>query len=423
MVQLSSDCFAFGGGLAQLDAALEGVLRELEPISGFEQVPLTQSGQRILAENVVALEDVPPDNNSAVDGFAVFFDDLNIEGSTELPVVGRAAAGKPYHKLQKRGEAVQIFTGAIMPSGTGVEDPDTVFMQEDCKSLEGRVILPSGIKRGSNCRAAGEDIRSGNCILREGLRLRPQEVGLAASVGRIDLRVRSRLRVAIFSTGDEVMEPGGSRETGKIYDSNRYTLITLLKTIGCSVEDLGVLPDNPDVISTKLLKAASEHDLIVTSGGVSTGEEDHVKRIIDSQGRLFFWRLAIKPGRPVALGEIKNTLFIGLPGNPVAAMVTFLRVARPIILKLAGASNLFPKSYFVSSGFRYKKKPERREYIRVSTKELSNGRLVAEKFSREGAGILSSMVFADGLVELVEGSLGVEKGDLVRYFPFKEFDL
>ena len=423
MVQLTSDCFAFGGKLTRIDEALKSILDSLAIKKETEQIALNRALNKILAEDVIAAQNVPADNNSAVDGYSVFFDDLKETGSTELPVVGKAAAGKPLNSTQKRGEAVRIFTGAVMPNGAESQDPDTVLMQEDCQVEDGNVIIPPGIKRGSNRRLSGEDIAAGTRVLEAGMRLRPQDIGLAAATGKVLLSVRKPLRVAVFSTGDEVLDPGEELARGKIYDSNRFTLLNLLTTLGCEVEDIGVVPDNPALIEKAVSSSTQQKDLIITSGGVSTGEEDHVKNLIEKTGELLFWRLAIKPGRPVALGRLKGAFFIGLPGNPVAAMVTFLKIARPIILHLSGARNIYPRPFIGKADFDYAKKPERKEFVRVKVQEDKTEGLVFRKYEKEGAGILSSLVFADGLVELPEEAIKIRRGDTVRYFPFSEFGI
>jgi len=423
MVQLTSDCFAFGGKLTRIDEALKSILDSLAIKKDTEQIALNRALNRILAEDVIALENVPADNNSAVDGYSIFFDDLNKTGSTELPVIGKAAAGRPLNCIQKRGEAVRIFTGAVMPNGADSEDPDTVLMQEDIQLENEKVIIPPGIRRGSNRRLLGEDIAAGTRVLEAGKRLRPQDIGLAAATGKVSLSVRKPLRVAIFSTGDEVIDPGEELARGKIYDSNRFTLLNLLTTLGCEVEDIGIIPDNPALIEKAVASSTQKKDLIITSGGVSTGEEDHVKNFIENTGKLLFWRLAIKPGRPVALGRLKGTFFIGLPGNPVAAMVTFLQIARPIILHLSGARDIYPRPFTGRADFDYTKKPERKEFVRVKVLEDEKEGLVFCKYEKEGAGILSSLVFADGLVELPEEATRIRKGDTVKYFPFSEFGI
>ena len=423
MVQLTSDCFAFGGKLTRIDEALKSILESLAIKKETEQISLNRALNRFLAEDVVSLENVPADNNSAVDGYSIFFDDLNETGSTALPVIGKAAAGRPLNCIQKRGEAVRIFTGAVMPHGANSEDPDTVLMQEDIQLENEKVIIPPGIKRGSNRRLLGEDIVAGTRVLEAGMRLRPQDIGLAAATVKALLSVRKPLRVAVFSTGDEVTDPGEELARGKIYDSNRFTLMNLLTTLGCEVEDIGIIPDKPALIEKAVASSIQQKDLIITSGGVSTGEEDHVKNFIEKTGELLFWRLAIKPGRPVALGRLKGTFFIGLPGNPVAAMVTFLQIARPIILHLSGARDIYPRPFIGRADFDYTKKPERKEFVRVKVDENEKGGLVFRKYEKEGAGILSSLVFADGLVELPEEATRIRKGDTVKYFPFSEFGI
>jgi molybdopterin molybdotransferase len=415
MAQLSDDCFAFGGDLLSLAAALELLETKTAPVVEAESVPLAGARGRILAAPVLAPRDVPPYDNAAVDGYAVFFDDLSPGAPTVLPVEGRAAAGHPLQAAPKRGTAVRIFTGAAMPPG-----PDTVLMQEDCSAVGGTVQIPAGIKRGANRRHAGEDIKSGATVLAAGHRLRAQEIGLAASLGLTALSVYRRLRVALFSTGDELRDPGSALPPGAIYDANRSVLRALLEGIGASVTDLGILADERAGIRQALAAAARDHDLILTSGGVSGGEEDHVKAAVEAQGRLHFWRLAIKPGRPVALGQIGLVPFLGLPGNPVAVMVTFLVLARPLVLRLAGAGRTAPRRFRVSAGFDYKKRSNRCEYVRVQLEPDAAGGWVARKFPRDGAGILSSMVESDGLAEIGEGISRIAPGMSIDFIPFSE---
>jgi len=415
MAQLSDDCFAFGGRLMTTAEARSLLDTRLAAVAATETVALGAALGRILAHDLVAPIAVPPYANAAVDGYAVFFDDLSADAETRLRIAGRAAAGHPTAHLPARGEAVRIFTGAPMPDG-----PDTVMMQEDCRVEDGAVVIRPGIKRGANFRAAGEDVRAGAVVLAAGHRLRPQDVGMAASLGVRQLAVRRRLRVALFSTGDELVEPGETLAPGAIYDSNRYTLAALLRVTGAELSDLGILRDDLAVIRAALETAAADHDAIITSGGMSTGEEDHVKAAVEAAGSLHFWRLAIKPGRPVALGQIGRVPFIGLPGNPVAVMVTFLRVARPLLLKLGGATDIEPTLYRVRAGFGYRKKRDRREYVRAWLETDADGAPVARRFPRDGAGILSSMVEADGLVELAEDLTTLEPGAMVDYLPFSE---
>jgi molybdopterin molybdotransferase len=417
MAQLSDDCFAFGGRLMQTGEALALLAETITCVTEAEPVPLGIALGRILAEDVVSPHDVPPHDNAAVDGYAVFFDDLDPAGETTLPVIGRATAGHPLTKPARRGAAVRVFTGARMPEG-----PDAVMMQEDCRiEADGdgeRVVLQSGLKRGANWRQRGEDIAAGSTVLHRGARLRPQDIGQAAATGRRELLVSRPLRVALFSTGDELRQPGESLPPGGIYDSNRYTLMAFLGGLGCAVDDLGIVPDRADRLRQALAGAAAAHDLIVTSGGVSVGEEDHVKSAVEALGRLHVWRLAIRPGRPLALGQIGRVPFVGLPGNPVAVMVTALMILQPMILRLMGATALTPPRFRVAAGFAYDKKKNRREWLRARLEgDEATGRR-AVKFARDGAGILSSLVFADGLVELPEDLTRVEPGTMVDFLPF-----
>jgi len=425
MAQLTDDCFAAGGPLMTLGTALDLLLAKLVTVTDTEPVVLARCVGRILAEPVTAPIDVPPHDNAAVDGYAVYFDDLRDDGETRLPVAGRAAAGHPLGRAAGRGEAIRIFTGAVMPAGEdGRPGPDTVMMQEDCRLDGNDVVIRPGIKPGANRRRAGEDVRAGREILAAGQRLRPQDVGLAAAVGCTELTVRRPLRIALFSTGDELIDPGSPAQAGKVYDSNRYTLRALLMQLGASVSDLGILPDRRDVIASAIATAAAGHDLLISSGGVSSGDEDHVKAAIETLGRLHFWRLAIKPGRPIALGQVdaagRPVPFIGLPGNPVAAMVTFLRIARPMILRLMGAKDLTPTLFRVRADFEHRKKRDRREWVPARLATDDAGKLVARKFPREGAGILSSLVGSDGLVELPEELTQLAAGSMVDFLPFSE---
>ncbi|MBO6561837.1 MAG: molybdopterin molybdotransferase MoeA [Nisaea sp.] len=423
MSQLTDDCFAFGGKLIPVADALARFREVLTPVVDPEHVPLSAALGRILAEDIVASRSVPPHDNSAVDGYSVYFDDLSPDAETVLPVTATVAAGHPMDGPQVRGTAIRIYTGAPMPAGENGAGPDTVLMQEDCRSDGERVVIPPGIKRGANRRFAGEDIAEGNRILETGIRLRPQDIGLAAATGLTNLPVYKALRVAIFSTGDEIREPGTEAPSGTVYDSNRHTLAALLRGVGAEVVDMGILPDRLNEIRDGLTAAAGNADMILTSGGVSSGGEDHVKAAVEALGSLHFWRLAIKPGRPVALGQIGRTPFVGLPGNPVAVMVTFLRVARPLIELLSGARPKAPDLFPVRAAFDYKKKLDRREYVRVTLRRNGDGILEAEKFERDGAGVLSSMVAADGLVELPESCTRIKSGDIVDYLPFSEVGL
>ena len=422
MAQLSDDCFVPGEGLMPANEALAILRERLMPIVEKERRSLDACAGRFLAADLVAARNVPPHDNSAVDGYAVYFDDLTPDSVTELPVVDRIAAGPAAGERPAHGTAVQIFTGAPVPGGT--EGPDTILMQEDCTTREHNgetyVTIPPGIARGANRRCRGEDVAQGDTVLRKGARLRPQEIGLAASLGVTELDVFAPLSVAVLSTGDEVTEPGEAAVDGQIYDANRHALIAALRDLGCETVDLGIVPDDHGRIAKTLREAARTCDVIISSAGMSVGEEDHLAAAVADGGGLHFWKVAIKPGRPVAFGQIGGTPFIGLPGNPAAMMVTFLRMARPALLRLAGATRLEPRFYPVRAGFAHSKKPRRREYVRVFLEDGPDGMPVARKFPRSGAGILSSLVGADGLVELDEDTTQISEGSVVPYLPFTE---
>ncbi|HUB97108.1 MAG TPA: molybdopterin molybdotransferase MoeA, partial [Stellaceae bacterium] len=318
MAPLSDDCFAFGDRLMPGADALERIRTMSLPVPEIETVPLAAAAGRILAAPLESTSDVPPHDNAAVDGYAVFFADLTAGEPSVLPVTGRAAAGHPLDRAARRGEAIRIFTGAPMPAGA-----DTVFMQEDCRLDGDCVVVPAGLRRGSNRRLAGEDIRAGAIALPAGRRLAAQDIALAAALGLTKLDARRRVRVALFSTGDEIVEPGVALPRAALYDSNRYLLAGLIARLNAEMTDLGILGDDPEALKAALRAAAADHDLVLTSGGVSAGEADHVRSAVESIGRLVFWRLAVKPGRPVAMGVIPGTAghgaaFVGLPGNPVA---------------------------------------------------------------------------------------------------------
>ena len=414
MAQLSDDCFAFGGPMRSVDDAVAMIISRLSAVDGVEAVALIDADDRVLAQDLAAPMDLPPFTNSAVDGYAVRGDDLPADAERAFVVSGRLQAGASALDPVAPDQALRIFTGAPMPASA-----DTVFMQEDVR-LDGddRVILPPGLRRGANVRPAGEDIPRGSAVLPAGRRLRPQDIGVAAALGLTGLLVRRRVRVAVFSNGDEIVEPGAPRGPAQLNDSNRFMLIAMLRRTGCEVTDLGILPDDRAAIADILTRQAGAHDLILTSGGVSTGDADHVKAAVESVGTLVFWRMAIKPGRPVAMGVIDGTPFIGLPGNPVASFVTFAHVARPAIFALAGTEWRKPRGAPVRAAFAYRKKAGRREYVRANLRTAEDGVLEAVKFPREGAGLLSSLIDTDGLVELSEDITSIAPGQTVEFMAY-----
>ena len=418
MAQLTDDCFAFSGPLLPISAMERLILERVTPVAEVEEVPLNRAFGRVVAADIVATDDLPPFDNSAVDGFAVRHADLASDTDTRLTIGERALAGHAAaHALAPR-QAIRIFTGAPMPVGA-----DTVFMQEDCRIEGDAVIVPPGLERGANSRSAGEDLPKGSIMLPAGRKLTVADVALAAAQGLTHLAVRRRLRVAVFSTGDEVVEPGAVRPVAAIYDANRQLLHGLLEKFGATVTDLGILRDEPASLQTAIAGAAEHHDLVITSGGVSTGEADHVRIAIESIGRLVFWRVAIKPGRPVAMGVVPGksghaAVFAGLPGNPAAVYVTFVRVVWPLLLRLAGAAPRQPLALPVRATFAYRKRKGRREYVRVTLRQAADGTVEAVKFPRDGAGVITSLSETDGLVELGEDETEIAPGAIVGFLSY-----
>jgi molybdopterin molybdotransferase len=418
MAQLSDDCFAFGGPLMSIEEVERQIAERATSVAETEEVPLTTAHGRVLAADVIAPLALPPFDNSAVDGYAVRHADLAAEGDTRLAVVDRVTAGRAAARPIAAGQAIRIFTGAPMPDGA-----DTVFMQEDVRAEGGAVIVPPGLKRGANRRLAGEDVAAGSVALPAGRRLGPQHVALAAAIGFTTLGVRRQVRLALFSTGDEIVEPGMPRPDAALYDANRRLLAELASRIGARVTDLGILPDDPTALAEAMRAAAATHDVVLTSGGVSTGEADHVRTAVEAIGRLVFWRVAIKPGRPVAMGVIRTSAdhgaaFVGVPGNPVAAFVTFARVVRPLVLRLAGALPEPLIALPVRADFAYRKKKGRREYVRVALARAADGALAASKYPREGAGVITSLTETDGLAELPEDVTEVTPGATIGFLPY-----
>jgi molybdopterin molybdotransferase len=419
MAQLSDDCFAFDGPLLPVAQAERLIAERIEPVAETETVRLAAARGRVVARDVLAPIDLPPFDNSAVDGFAVRHADLAASADTRLKIVDRITAGHAATRSLNPGEAIRIFTGAPMPAGA-----DTVFMQEDTRVDGDNVIVPPGLKRGANSRDAGEDLRAKSVMLPAGRRLTAAHVALAAASGLTDLPVRRRVKVAVFSTGDEIVEPGHPLPPAALFDANRYLLAGLIERIGASFTDLGILPDDRAKLSRAIAEAARGHDLVLTSGGVSTGEADHVKSAVEAIGKLVFWRVGIKPGRPVAMGVIsgagkgEDAAFVGLPGNPVAVFVTFARVVRPLLLRLAGAevTPLLPLP--VQAGFPYKKRSGRREYVRVRLVQKPDGMVEAIKHAQDGAGVITSLTETDGLIELGEDVTTIAQGETVGFLSY-----
>jgi len=418
MAQLTDDCFAFDGPLMPLEA-MEALIRErISPVSETETVALAAARGRVLAKDVLAPVDLPHFDNSAVDGYAVRHVDLQLSGDTVLKVGARIMAGQAAIPSLGPQQAIRIFTGARMPEGA-----DTVFMQEDTHEENGSVTLPSGLKPGSNRRLRGEDVAAGAVALKAGTVLDPQNIALAAALGLTKLEVRRRIRVAIFSTGNEIVEPGSPLSGAQVFDANRMLLRHMLEQSGCEVSDLGILRDELPTLERALTEAAANSDIVLTSGGVSTGDADYVKKAVDAIGSLVFWRVAIKPGRPVAMGVIPHAngnraAFAGLPGNPVAVFVTFVRVVKPLLSRLAGAEPKSQNPLWVLSAFNYKKKAGRREYVRVALSRRPDGDFDAVKHPQDGAGVISSLTETDGVLELPDDTTNISTGERVRFFSY-----
>ena len=387
---------------------LENLLDRARGASETETVAISAALGRVLASPQTSSITVPPLDNSAMDGYAVRLADVAKAG-VRLPVSQRIQAGTVGQPLTA-GTAARIFTGAPVPMGA-----DAVLMQEDCIA-EGELVVINTLPRpGENIRRAGEDIETGAQILAAGTRFNAAEMGLAASVGLAEVPVFKRLKVACFFTGDELVTPGAPLAPGQIYNSNRYTLTGLVNDLGCELIDLGIVPDTLEATEAALTLAAREADVIVTSGGVSVGEADYVKTAVEKLGRVEMWKVAMKPGKPVVYGQVGNADFIGLPGNPVSAFVTFCLFVRPFLLKRMGVADVLYRAFAVQADFSWTKAGARREFLRARLQ--SNGKLAL--FPNQSSGVLTSCAWADGLVDLAVGQT-VQRGDAVRFIPFSE---
>jgi len=391
-------------GLLSVDEALARLLAEAKPVAGIEEVPTLEATNRILARAQRSSMDVPPMDNSAMDGYAV-----STKDSSRLKVAQKIMAGSVGKPLEK-GTAARIFTGAPIPQGA-----DAVVMQEHCEVQGGDVLLKKRPEPGEWVRTIGSDVKKGGEILPAGKRLLPQDTGLAASVGIKALPVYRKVRLGLFFTGDELVMPGEPLPPGRIYNSNRFTLRGLGEVFGCEVHDYGIVPDTLEATRAALRRAAAETDLIVTSGGVSVGDADYVKPAVEAEGRLLMWRIAMKPGRPLAFGAVKDSFFIGLPGNPVSSFVTFLIFVRPFLLKTQGVSHTQPRVIAARADFEWPEPDARREFLRV--KWNAQGGL--DLYPTQDSAVLTSTAWADGLVDNPAGQ-AIRKGEMVRLLPYSE---
>ncbi|PVB63505.1 gephyrin-like molybdotransferase Glp [Labrenzia sp. 011] len=416
------DCFAHDRKTLTHHEALT-ILKERVPVvAAPETVPLEKGLERILAQDITAPRDVPLADNSAVDGYAFRHSDFDQAGGF-FRLHQRIAAGHASNARLAPASAARIFTGAVMPQGA-----DTVAMQEDCEPhrQDGQdfVIVPQGLHKGANCRKAGEDVAAGTTILDSGHRLRPQDLAAIASTGQPDVSVFGKLKVALLSTGDELRRPGDPIALGDVYDANHFLLRGLCAGLPVEAVDLGIIRDDAAQVEAAIGDAASRFDVVLTTGGASRGEEDHIHKALDRLGQRDMWQLAIKPGRPMMFGRIGECTFLGLPGNPVAAMVSFLLYARPAISAMAGGGFPEPQRLQMPAAFEVaNKKPGRREFYRGFLEKDANGRTVVSKFGPDGSGLITGLRKADGLVEIPEDITSIGKGDPVTFLPFNGFGI
>ncbi|MCT4610890.1 MAG: molybdopterin-binding protein [Pelagimonas sp.] len=410
---LQNDCFSLPPGVnwTPVDQALTMLRERLHPVVAHSEVPLMQAAGRVLAQDVTAQRSNPPQANSAVDGYGFALSAVH-DGDNTLPLVqGRAAAGVPFEGVVPAGQAIRILTGAAVPPGV-----EAVVLEEDCAVDATHVAFRGPVKAFSNMRKAGEDVTEGDLALRQGRVLTPADLALASAVGIGKMPVFDRLRVGVLSTGDEIIEPGGSAGPGQIFDANRPMLLSLAARMGYAPVDLGHVKDDRAALRHRLDQARQQADVVLTSGGASAGDEDHVSALLKESGALAEWRIALKPGRPLALGMWDGLPVFGLPGNPVAALLCTLIFARPAFGLMAGAGWQDPQGFQVSAAFEKRKKPGRREYLRA---RMRDGRV--EVFKSEGSGRISGLSWAEGLVELPDEAVTITPGDMVRYLPFGSF--
>lgn len=420
--RLIDDCFLTDKDRLRHDEALAILRQRVTRVVDAETVPLGDALNRFLAEAVTSPRDVPLADNTAVDGYAFAHEDYAAAGGF-FPVASRIVAGHPVDLPHISGTAARIFTGALIPAGA-----DTVAMQEDCEPHEqdGRsfVAIPPGLKRGANRRKAGEDLPAGAIIAAPGARLRPQEIAAIASTGRDRVAVYGRVRVALLSTGDEIVRPGETISAGQVYDSNHFLLQSLLQAAGAEMTDAGIAPDDSGTLRRTLKELAASHDAVLTTGGASRGDEDHLVTSLDALGKRHLWQLAVKPGRPMSFGQIGDCAVVALPGNPVAAFVCFLLYVRPMLAVMGGGHWPEPQRFQVPAAFEIDaRKTGRREFLRGRLQRDDAGKLEAHKFPRDGSGLITSLREADGLIEIVEDVAQVRRGDLIPFLPFSEFGI
>lgn len=419
--KLLDDCFLHDKGSLKHADALALLRERLAPIVETEELPLAEASGRILAQSMTAPRNIPAHDNAAVDGYAFAFADYDAASGSWLTEAGRAAAGHGFHGKMDQGQAIRIFTGASMPA-----EADSVVMQEDVdREIDGsqtRIFVPAGLKAGANRRLAGEDVRQGETIAVPGQRLRPQDIAALAASGAGRLICYKRPRIAVISTGDELIRAGTELIPGQVYDANAPMLSALAHLTGCDVTDLGILPDKADIVREKLIEAASQFDMLISSGGASRGEGDHIVKTVDSLGSLQMWRLAIKPGRPISFGQIGDCIFLGLPGNPVAVFVCFLLYAAPVMRLISGGGWREPRRFLIPAGFDIgSRKTGRREFLRGMIEKNASGEQILNRYAHDGSGLISSLRASDGLIEIPEDVHSISAGDPLSFIPYSEF--
>ncbi|MEM9330690.1 MAG: gephyrin-like molybdotransferase Glp [Pseudomonadota bacterium] len=421
MKSLADDCFAHDKDRIKHGEALKLLQERMVPIVDSHKKDIRTASGKILSEDVIAPRNIPAFDNAAVDGYAYAHNDHEPTGGF-FPIATRLAAGDTQTTELPGFSAARIFTGARMPVGA-----DTVAMQEDCEihRQDGTnfVVIPTGLKHGANCRLAGEDVEQGKAVATAHTRLRPQDLAAIASTGTAEVSVFNPLKIGVLSSGDEILRPGEPYEDGKVYDANHYMLSALLADIHSEVTDLGVCPDNSSHLEALLKDSATTFDVIISSGGASKGEEDHFVDALERLGKCHLWQLAVKPGRPMSFGQIGTTPSFVLPGNPVAAFVCFLLYVKPSLQCLGGGAWREPKRFPVPSGFAIKSKPDRREFLRGFISTNDKNETTAEKFMRDGSGLITGLTQASGLIEIAEDQTRVDLGEMVNFIPFSEFGI
>ncbi len=422
--KLLNDCFLHDRDRMRHDEAIQLLQERIAPIAGEETIPLASACGRILCKPAIAAHPVPMHTNAAVDGYA--FTQSTNKNERTLRIIGRAAAGHPFVGKVGNDDAVRIFTGAALPSNC-----DTVIMQEDVSitsteaGSDQYITIPAGLKAGANVRKSGEDVAQGERLFSIGSKLRPQDLAALASIGLADVSCFTPLRVGIVSTGDEVIRPGTrALKFGEVFDANAPMLSALVGTSGAEIDDLGVWPDDAEVVQKNLKSAAETYDVLLTSGGASRGEEDHMVAALDQIGQRHMWQLAVKPGRPMSFGQIGDTIVVGLPGNPVAVFVCFLMYVAPMLKRLGGAPWPEPRRFILPAAFDVaKRKTGRREFLRGFVETDDHGVMHVNKYPRDGSGLISGLRAADGLIDILEDTPKISAGDHVAFIPFTEFGI